>query len=317
MILRQGPRYYNNENVRALQRRLHELHLRYPSAIPDVSVDGDFGPRTEAAVRALQLYVRDEKRVEVNGRRMAVDGVFGPQTDEAMRLLHAGGLAQAAGVQPIVTAPPAAPTDNVDEREPGYIIPVRGAVRISDDYGRRSTHGLPRGASPDHQGLDIAPVPAGKKLPIIAPIDGEVTHVHRSRSRRGYGNVVYIRDAFGIEHRFSHLDTIDVVEGQRLTQGQAIGTMGRTGCASAIHLHYEQRDRRGNAIDPTLLDRRWRDEARVADTANALYLASFTTQGQPTPVEYASAGAGVRRSVSDFHPPQIFDQLVAIFTGRG
>lgn len=69
--LRQGA---EGENVAQLQELLGRLHDKHPnSSLQDVKVDGEFGPRTTAAVRAFQQ--------EFN---LEVDGVFGKSSAEML-----------------------------------------------------------------------------------------------------------------------------------------------------------------------------------------------------------------------------------------
>ena len=41
--------------------------------------------------------------------------------------------------------------------------------------------------------------------------------------------------------RYAHLSTVNVSQGQQVSQGQAIGIIGATGNAQGIHLHFEVR----------------------------------------------------------------------------
>jgi murein DD-endopeptidase MepM/ murein hydrolase activator NlpD len=60
-----------------------------------------------------------------------------------------------------------------------------------------------------------------------------------------------------------------VQRGQKVVQGDLLGTVGNTGLSTNPHLHYEVR-RRDDAgkfqpVDPRIyiLDHRWRDEERI------------------------------------------------------
>lgn len=54
----------------------------------------------------------------------------------------------------------------------------------------------------------------------------------------------------GLEVLYFHLQSIapSVVQGGRIEKGQAIGTMGDSGCASGPHLHLEIRHGFGNPL---------------------------------------------------------------------
>lgn len=85
-----------------------------------------------------------------------------------------------------------------------------------------------------HQGIDIA-APLGS--PVMATLEGEVTLAARVGT---FGNLVVIeKGPFSIY--YAHLDEIQVSIGEEVVRGQTIGTVGSTGRASGVHLHYEVR----------------------------------------------------------------------------
>jgi peptidoglycan hydrolase-like protein with peptidoglycan-binding domain len=69
VLLRQGS---TGANVRTLQELLNNARKTY-NAIPELNVDGIFGPITNTAVRTFQLY-----------HGLAVDGIVGPITWNAL-----------------------------------------------------------------------------------------------------------------------------------------------------------------------------------------------------------------------------------------
>ena len=94
-----------------------------------------------------------------------------------------------------------------------------------------------------HSGIDFA---AGHGTPIQAAADGVVS---RAGWGGGYGKVVRLGHADGLETRYAHMSSIAVAPGQRVSQGDVIGYVGSTGLSTGAHLHYEVR-RGGAAIDP-------------------------------------------------------------------
>ena len=85
-----------------------------------------------------------------------------------------------------------------------------------------------------HSGTDIA---GQKGTPIYAAADGVVTDVKYSDN--GYGNEVDINHGFGYSTRYAHLHAANVVKGQKVSRGDQIATMGSSGRATGVHLHYE------------------------------------------------------------------------------
>lgn len=111
----------------------------------------------------------------------------------------------------------------------GFVRPAKG--RISGVYGsQRVLNGEPK--SP-HMGLDIA-APVGTL--ITAPAPGVVTLVHPDMLLTGQS--VIVDHGHGVSSVYIHMSRTDVIEGQRLKAGDAIGAIGMTGRASGPHLHW-------------------------------------------------------------------------------
>lgn len=85
-----------------------------------------------------------------------------------------------------------------------------------------------------HTGLDFT-CPTGTV--VRATGNGVISHIENRRT--GYGINIVIDHGYGYESRYAHLSEVDVVEGQTVEKGQAIGKVGNTGTSTAPHLHYE------------------------------------------------------------------------------
>ena len=57
--------------------------------------------------------------------------------------------------------------------------------------------------------------------------------------RQGYGNTVIINHGFGYKTLYAHMHNIKIREGQKVSRGEVIGTVGNTGKSTGPHLHYE------------------------------------------------------------------------------
>ncbi len=111
----------------------------------------------------------------------------------------------------------------------GFIRPAAG--RYSGFYGsQRILNGKPR--SP-HYGLDIAG-PVGEK--VVAPAAGVVTLAASDFLLEG--GIVIIDHGFGVSSTLFHMNSVDVQEGQRIEQGEKIGTIGAKGRASGPHVDW-------------------------------------------------------------------------------
>jgi murein DD-endopeptidase MepM/ murein hydrolase activator NlpD len=84
-----------------------------------------------------------------------------------------------------------------------------------------------------HRGVDYA---AKSGTPVVAAGNGTVTH---STYNKYNGNYVFIQHGNGIVTKYLHFTKRKVKKGQRVKQGQLIGTVGATGLAAGPHLHYE------------------------------------------------------------------------------
>ena len=121
----------------------------------------------------------------------------------------------------------------VDRPEPlfetGFIWPTVGP--ISGVFGsQRILNGEPRRP---HYGIDIA-VPAG--TPVRAPADGVVAIAEPDLYFTG--GTVLLDHGHGLTSVYSHLKDVTVESGQRLRQGDVLGTVGSTGRATGAHLDW-------------------------------------------------------------------------------
>jgi len=73
--------------------------------------------------------------------------------------------------------------------------------------------------------------------------------VKYSGFKSGYGHMIVIDHGSGIETAYAHNERNLVGAGQRVSQGDVIGRVGRSGRTTGYHLHFEFR-RHGQALDP-------------------------------------------------------------------
>jgi len=99
-----------------------------------------------------------------------------------------------------------------------------------------------------HGGVDYA-APTGTAVRAVG--DGWVQF---AGWQNGYGNVVQIAHGNDKQTLYAHLSRIEVKQGQRIEQGQRVGSVGATGWATGPHLHFEFRVR-GQHQDPTRIAR--------------------------------------------------------------
>ena len=123
-----------------------------------------------------------------------------------------------------------------------FLWPAKGI--ITGVYGsRRVLNGKPR--SP-HYGIDIA---APKGSPVIAPQGGIIRMV---ADLYFTGWTVIIDHGHGVSSTFLHLEETSILPGDRVDQGQVIGTVGSTGRSTGPHLDWRI-NLFGKRLDPQLL----------------------------------------------------------------
>jgi murein DD-endopeptidase MepM/ murein hydrolase activator NlpD len=118
-----------------------------------------------------------------------------------------------------------------------YTVPRMG--RVTSGFGKRALFGRKF-----HKGLDID-LETGDT--IVAAMSGKV---RIARYGNGYGNMVVISHAGGLETLYGHMSQLDVHEGQEVMSGQPIGLGGSTGQSTGSHLHFEVRVL-GEQVDPS------------------------------------------------------------------
>ena len=121
--------------------------------------------------------------------------------------------------------------ENIESKGFGKILwPVKYG-KITSKFGNRN-HPVLKSVK-FHRGVDIA-VSIG--TPVYSGIKGKVTFAGR---KGNYGNLVEIEGSDGIKVRYAHLSKIDVIAGQRVSDGEKVAETGNTGMSTGPHLHYE------------------------------------------------------------------------------
>ena len=121
--------------------------------------------------------------------------------------------------------------ENIESKGFGKILwPVKYG-KITSKFGNRN-HPVLKSVK-FHRGVDIA-VSIG--TPVYSGIKGRVTFAGR---KGNYGNLVEIEGNDRIKVRYAHLNSIDVVTGQKVSDGEKVAETGNTGMSTGPHLHYE------------------------------------------------------------------------------
>ena len=115
-----------------------------------------------------------------------------------------------------------------------------GSVSSYFGYRLNPTEGV---GTEFHGGIDLADKRNSK---IYAAGSGTVVEAKRNG---GYGLTILIDHGNGYQSRYSHCSSLFVSEGDAVTQGEIIATMGRTGRATGVHLDFRVYID-GSVVDP-------------------------------------------------------------------
>ncbi|MFS0853033.1 peptidoglycan DD-metalloendopeptidase family protein [Microbacterium sp. 179-I 3D4 NHS] len=150
------------------------------------------------------------------------------------------------------------------------IYPASGNIQSKVGDGCRNN-------SRAHDGIDIS---GQGGTPILAAYDG-VVKVRTSSS--GYGNYVDIEHAAGYVTRYAHMaNPGDVAPGTRVSRGQQIGVVGKTGATTAYHLHFEV----------------WRNGSVYAAINNGFTCLANVTRGASIPMTFPGLAVPVNSAVA-------------------
>jgi hypothetical protein len=128
-----------------------------------------------------------------------------------------------------------------------FLAPVPEA-RMTSPFGKYRTYS--DGRKSYHTGLDLS-LELG--APVLAAAGGQVLVAHEMAI---FGNVVIVHHGQGVVTSYNHLDSIAVKEGEQVSAGHLLGTLGSTGQSTGPHLHWGMQIA-GVAVDPG----EWLDES--------------------------------------------------------
>ena len=122
-------------------------------------------------------------------------------------------------------------------------------LKVTSEYGYRQDP-IVRCENRFHSGVDLR----ARYTNVYAMFPGVIEKVERRST--GYGNNIIINHG-NLRVRYAHLSLINVCEGQIVTAGTIVGISGRSGRATAEHLHLEiskwRQDEQGGSwqkVDP-------------------------------------------------------------------
>ncbi|NQW12068.1 MAG: LysM peptidoglycan-binding domain-containing M23 family metallopeptidase [Alphaproteobacteria bacterium] len=203
-----------------------------PTPAPPPGTPPRSGSSPQAWSRDGQLYFRVPA---ANGRSSG-----GPEGPPLPTPRPSATDTQVADAKPTVSSSAARPVRTVSLTPPPrggrrFLWPVEG--RVIGGFG-------PRQGGLHNDGINIA---AAAGTPIRAAENGVV--VYAGNELRGFGNLLLIKHSGGWTTAYAHAEVLKVRRGDRVTRGQTIATVGRSGNVDQPQLHFEVRQG-PRAVDP-------------------------------------------------------------------
>ncbi|GGC84235.1 phage tail tip lysozyme [Enterococcus wangshanyuanii] len=119
----------------------------------------------------------------------------------------------------------------------GWLSPVRANYVVTQEWDEPDYNS--GGAAGTHGGIDLASVPAGSTPDIYAANSGTIMTVGSNPTLEG--NYIMIDHGNSYYTYYGHLSSINVKQGDKVTNATVIGVMGTTGASTGVHLHFEVR----------------------------------------------------------------------------
>ena len=186
----------------------------------------------------------------------------------------------------------------------GLNYPVEKAT-ISSPFGERKNP-MDTAKTEMHGGIDFA---APLNSPVQAVLPGKVASIEKSPD--GFGNRVIVEHPNGTTSYYAHLNDVNVKQGDDLTQGQALGTVGSTGRSTGPHVEFGILDKNGKPVDPSLLFQKGQAPQNAQKPASGAEPSGMGVAGQQAVLkEQAVAGNKQYNTMRDALTGELPDSFV-------
>jgi len=188
---------------------LYRIARAYGVSVDDLRLENGIADPAQLATGSLLFVPRAERTVEISATPMqAKVDARPPRRAQPSQIPRAG----SGALDPAAQGEPLA-------------WPVRGVLVSA--FGMRD--------SEQHEGIDLA---APEGTPVLAASAGKVLF---AGEQRGYGRMVLLGHEGGLVTIYAHNAENLVSAGDRVSRGQRIASVGRSGNATGPHLHFEVR----------------------------------------------------------------------------
>ena len=228
---------------------LYSLSRKYSVPVNDLAVMNNLTPPFNLSVgqkiRVPNLARVSVEQVRTDGVKVAVKSTNATVQTQPQQKRDAKTIAEKVGAEKKVVATPVKkissdPTKKLPKinarSSSKFSWPVRG--KILSNYGAKSS-GL------FNDGINIG---ATRGTAVKAAENGVVAYA--GNEVKGMGNLIIIQHEDGWMTVYAHMDSMVVRRGARVSVGQQIGTVGKTGKVDSPQLHFEIR-KGTKAYNPT------------------------------------------------------------------
>lgn len=199
-----------------------------------------------------------------------------------------------------------------------YYYPI-GSTEITEENGKKFAKGNPVSAyiikdySPgSNEGIDIGS--SEDLVNIISIKSGVVSKVVNNcesgdkTCNSGYGNMVVVSHSDGMSSTYAYLDQVYVTDGQSVTQGEVLGTMGTTGDTNEKALHFEIKISSGARVNPNtyISSQNPRPQPSTVGTING---GTKTQTVCLTLKEYGASDNGIAAIMSNINAESAFNYI--------
>ncbi len=233
------------------QAQLDELEDRIgvtTAALDDVSCELDSWTAQEASLEAIAASL-DQQIIDLQNRYAAEQAAAAAAATATTTTLETSETSETDPNATPTPTPTPVPAQTSSSASGVALSWPTWCHTITSSFGYR-VHPI-YGDRRFHSGVDIG---AGFGDTIMAAGSGTVIYVNypypnSNYGGSGYGNYFIIDHGNGVTTLYAHCRSISVSNGQTVSAGQAVGTVGSTGGSTGAHLHFEVRVN-GERVDP-------------------------------------------------------------------
>lgn len=199
-----------------------------------------------------------------------------------------------------------------------YYYPI-GSAEITEENGKKFAKGNPVPtyiikdySAGSNEGIDIGS--SEELVNIISIKSGVVSKVVNNcesgdkTCNSGYGNMVVVSHSDGMSSTYAYLDQVYVTDGQSVTQGEVLGTMGTTGDTNEKALHFEIKISSGARVNPNtyISSQNPRPQPSTVGTING---GTNTQTVCLTLKEYGASDNGIAAIMSNINAESAFNYI--------